>query len=133
MQSRLFIKILVLQAERLVAVRCGFPVAVSNKTAPSVITSLPDELAVAVRHLPWDANLVTVEVIDGMFGIITVFITLRQRLVTARLAVNVGKSAVDLHGVLLMRQSRLLLHQTPHLIIAITSVKPPLAAANLTV
>ena len=110
MQSRLFIKILVLQAERLVAARCGFLVAVSDKTAPSVITSLPDELAVAVRHLPWDADLVAVEIVHGMSCVFILFLTLCQRLVTARLAVNVGKSAVGFFSILLMITRANLLH-----------------------
>ena len=95
MQSRLFIKILVLQAERLVRAPLSMAVAVVNKLSPSVITSLPKEFALAVGHFSRHADLVAVEVIDGMFGIITVFITLRQRLIAVGMGVNVGKSAVS--------------------------------------
>ena len=94
MQSRLFIKILVLQAERLVRAPLSMAVAVVNKLSPSVITPFPKEFALAVCHFSWNADLVAVEVVHGMLCIFTLFITLRQRLIAVGVSINVSESAV---------------------------------------
>ena len=69
-------------------------VAVMNKLSPSVIAPFPNEFALAVCHFSRHANLVAVEIVHGMLCVFILFITLCQRLGTARLAVNVSKSAV---------------------------------------
>ena len=94
MQTRFLVKILVLQAERLVRAPLSMAVAVVNKLSPRVITPFPNEFALAVGHLSWDADLVAVEVVHGMFGIIPFFVTLRQRLIAVGVGVNVSESAV---------------------------------------
>ena len=94
MQTRFLVEVLVLQAERLVRGPLGVAVAVVNKLSPRVITSFPKELALAVGHLSWNADLVAVEVVDGMLCVFTLFITLRQWLITVGVSVNVGESAV---------------------------------------
>ena len=63
MQSRLFIKILVLQAERLVGGPLSVAVAVVNKLSPRVIAPFPKEFALAVGHFSWNADLVAVTAI----------------------------------------------------------------------
>ena len=68
----------------------GVAVAVVNKLSPRVIAPFPNEFALAVGHLSWNADLVAVEVVDGMFGIIAFFITLRQRLIAVGVGVNVS-------------------------------------------
>ena len=63
MQTGFLVEILVLQAERLVGGPLGMAVAVVNKLSPCVITPFPNEFAVAVRYLPWNADLVAVTAI----------------------------------------------------------------------
>ena len=111
MQSRLFIKILVLQAEQLVRGSLGMAVAVVNKLSPCIIMPFPKELALAVGHLSWNADLVTMEVVHGMFGIIAFFVTLRQRLIAIGMSINVSESAVGFFSILLMITRANLLHQ----------------------
>ena len=94
MQTGFFVEILVLQAEGLVRGPLGMAAAVVNKLSSRVITSFPEEFALAVGHFSWHADLVAVEVVHGMFGIIAFFVTLRQRLIAVGMGVNVGKSAV---------------------------------------
>ena len=94
MQSRLFIKILVLQAERLVRAPLGMAVAVVNKLSLCVIMSFPKEFALAVCHFSRHADLVAVEVVHGMLCVFTLFITLCQRLIAVGMGVNVSESAV---------------------------------------
>ena len=72
----------------------GMAVAVMNKLSPRVITPFPNEFALAVCHLPWHADLVAVEVVDGMLCVFTLFITLCQRFIDIGMGVNVGESAV---------------------------------------
>ena len=108
MQTRFLVEILVLQAERLVGGPLGVAVAVVNKLSPCVITPFPNEFALAVGHFSWNADLVAVEVIDGMFGIIAFFVTLRQRLIAVGMGVNVGESAVGFFAVFPLAN---LLHQ----------------------
>ena len=74
MQTGFLVEVLVLQAERLVRGPLGMPVAVVNELSPSVIASFPNEFALAVGHLPWDANLVAVEVVHGMLCVFTLLI-----------------------------------------------------------
>ena len=72
----------------------GVAVAVVNKLSPRVITPFPKEFALAVCHFSWNADLVTVEVVDGMLCVFTLFITLCQRFIDIGMGVNVGESAV---------------------------------------
>ena len=72
----------------------GMAVAVVNELSPRVITSFPNEFALAVGHFSWNADLVAVEVVDGMLCVFILFITLCQRLIAVGMGVNVGKSAV---------------------------------------
>ena len=94
MQTGFLVEVLVLQAERLVCCPLGMPVAVVNELSPRVITSFPNKFALAVGHLSRHADLVAVEVVDGMLCVFTLFITLRQRLIAVGMGVNVGESAV---------------------------------------
>ena len=94
MQTRFLVEVLVLQAERLVCGSLSVAVAVVNELSPRVITSFPNEFALAIGHLSWNADLVAVEVVHGMFGVIPFFVTLRQRLIAVGMGVNVGESAL---------------------------------------
>ena len=62
MQSHLTVAILVLQLEGLVsAIRyLGF----LFQTTPAVIIPKPQEIAILIGHLTWDADMLTVEVVD---------------------------------------------------------------------
>ena len=108
MQTRFLVEVLVLQAERLVRAPLGMAVAVMNKLSPCVITPFPNEFALAVGHFSRHADLVAVEVVHGMFGIIAFFVTLRQRLIAVGVSVNVGESAVGFCAVFSLAN---LLHQ----------------------
>lgn len=70
MQPRLAVGILVLQAERLVcAIRyLGF----LFQTTPAGVVAEPQEVAVLIGHLSWDADLVAVEV-AGLLSAFAVF------------------------------------------------------------
>ena len=94
MQTDFLVEVLVLQAERLVGGPLGMAVAVMNKLSSRVITPFPKEFALAVCHFSRHADLVAVEVVDGMLCVFTLFITLRQRLIAVGMGVNVGESAV---------------------------------------
>ena len=105
MQTGFLVEVLVLQAEGLVRGSLGMAVAVVNKLSPCVITPFPNEFALAVGHLlSWHADLVAVEVVQGMFGIIAFFVTLCQRLIAVGVSVNVSESAVDLWCILWVRK-----------------------------
>ena len=91
-QTGFLVKVLVLQAERLVRAPLSMAVAVMNKLSPSVITPFPKEFALAVCHFSRHADLVTVEVVHGMLCIFSLFITLCQRFIAVGMGVNVGKS-----------------------------------------
>ena len=67
MQPRLFIKVLVLHSERLMGILVN-PL-VLFQTAPSGVFTVPQEIAMNVGHLSWDADLVAVEVV----GLLTVY------------------------------------------------------------
>ena len=108
MQARFLVEVLVLQAEWLMCRPLSVAVAVVNKLSPCVITSFPKEFALAISHLSRHADLVAVEVVHGMFGIIAFFVTLRQRLITVGVSVNVGESAVGFCAVFSLAN---LLHQ----------------------
>ena len=82
MQAGFWVEVLVLQAERLVGGPLSVAVAVVNELSPRVITSFPKEFALAVGHFSWNADLVAVEVVHGMLCVFTLFITLRQWLIT---------------------------------------------------
>ena len=107
-QTGFLVEVLVLQAEWLVGGPLGMTVAVMNKLSPSVITSFPKEFALAVCHFSWHADLVTVEVVDSMLCVFTLFITPRQRLIAVGVSVNVGESAVGFFAVFPLAN---LLHQ----------------------
>ena len=70
MQPRLTVGILVLQAEGLVsAIRyLGF----LFQTTPAGIVAEPQQIAVLIGHLSWDADLVAVEVV-GLLAVFVVF------------------------------------------------------------
>ncbi|OFN04781.1 hypothetical protein HMPREF2638_10205 [Neisseria sp. HMSC055F11] len=70
MQPRFTVGILVLQAEGLVcAIRyLGF----LFQTTPAGIVAEPQEVAVFIGHLSWDADLVAVEVV-GLLSVFSVF------------------------------------------------------------
>ena len=72
----------------------GVAVAVVNKLSPRIIASFPNKFALAIGHFSRHADLVTVEVVDGMFSIIAFFVTLCQRFIAVGVSVNVGESAV---------------------------------------
>ena len=99
MQTRFLVEILVLQAERLAGGPLGVAVAVMNKLSPRAITPFPNEFALAVGHLSRHADLVAVEVVDGMLCVFILFITLCQQLITVGVSVNVGESAVGFFAV----------------------------------
>ena len=108
MQTGFLVEVLVLQAERLVRGSLGMAVAVVNELSPRVITPFPNEFALAVGHFSRHADLVAVEVVHGMFGIIAFFVTLRQRLIAVGMGVNVSESAVGFCAVFSLAD---LLHQ----------------------
>ena len=95
MQPRLAVTILVLQAEGLVcAIRyLGF----LFQTTPAGVVAEPQEVAVLIGHLSWDADLVAVEVV-GLLAVFAVcgcpIADLCQRLVGIRVGVDIGISAV---------------------------------------
>ena len=101
MQPRLTVGILVLQAERLVsAIR---NLAFLFQTTPAGVVAEPQEVAVLIDHLSWDADLVAVEVV-GLLAAFTAFgcpiEDFRQRVVAVGIGVDIGISAVpnDLHA-----------------------------------
>ena len=108
MQTGFLVEVLVLQTERLVRGPLSVAVAVVNKRSPRVITSFPKEFALAIGHFSRHADLVTVEIVHGMLCVFTLFITLRQRLITVGVSVNVGESAVGFCAVFSLAN---LLHQ----------------------
>ena len=61
MQSRYTVGILVLESEGLVS-SSGY-VGFTLQFAPTVIISEPNQIAVPIGHLSWDADLVAVEVV----------------------------------------------------------------------
>ena len=108
MQTGFFVEILVLQAEGLVRGPLGMAAAVVNKLSSRVITPFPKEFALAVGHFSWNADLVAVEVVDGMLCVFILFITLCQRLIAVGVSVNVSESAVGFFAVFTFAN---LLHQ----------------------
>ena len=95
MQPCFTVAILVLQAEGLVcAIRyLGF----LFQTAPAGIVAEPQQIAVLIGHLPWDADLVAVEVV-GLLAAFSVFVGpvmyQCQRFVTVGVGVDIGIPAV---------------------------------------
>ena len=69
-QARLTIDILVVQSERLVHVLVN-PLILFQMT-PDCVVAEPQEVAVFIGHLSWDADLVTVEVV-GLLSAFAVF------------------------------------------------------------
>ena len=71
MQPRLTVSVLVLQAEGLVsAIRY---LAFLFQTTPAGIVAEPQQIAVLIGHLSWDADLVAVEVV-GLLTAFSVFV-----------------------------------------------------------
>ena len=71
MQPRLSVGILVLQAEGLV--RRSHYVRFALQFTPTVIISEPNQVAFAIGHLSWDADLVAVDVV-GLLVDFSVFV-----------------------------------------------------------
>ena len=97
MQPRLRIAILVLQPERLV--RAG-NIRLAVESPPTVVVAEPQQPAVLIGHLPGDADLVAVEVVDFLIGLepgIGVVVDLRQRFVAVLVGIDVGIPAVGVH------------------------------------
>lgn len=95
MQPRFTVAILVLQAEGLVsAIRYS---SFLFQTTLAGIVAEPQEVAVLIGHLSWDADLVAVEV-AGLLAAFAVFASpvmyLRQRLVGILIGVDVSIPAV---------------------------------------
>ena len=95
MQPRLAVGILVLQAEWLVSAIRYFGFAL--QFAPAVIIPEPNQVAVLIGHLSWDADLVAVEV-AGLLSAFAIFgcpiADLRERFVGILVGVDIGISAV---------------------------------------
>ena len=98
MQPRFTVGILVLKAEGLVST-----VRYSDflfQTAPTSVVAKPNQVAVFIGHLSWDAGLVAVEVVVFLFAFafsIGVVADLRQRFVSVGIGVvDIGISAVRL-------------------------------------
>ena len=95
MQSRFTVGVLVLQAERLVsAIR---NLAFLFQTTPAGVVAEPQEVAVLIDHLSWDADLVAVEVV-GLLSAFAVFgcpvTDLREWFIAARIGGNISIPAV---------------------------------------
>ena len=70
MQPGLLIEVLVLQSERLVRVLVN--PFILFQTTPGGVFAVPQEIAMNVGHLPWDADLVAVEVV-GLWSVFAFF------------------------------------------------------------
>ena len=97
MQPSFTVGILVLQAEGLVSTirYLGF----LFQTAPTGIVTKPNQVAVFIGHLTWDADLVAVEVVDFLFAfafVIGPVAYLCQRFIGIWISVDIGISAVRL-------------------------------------
>ena len=99
MQLRLAVAILVLQSEGLVSSSSGC-VGFALQFASAVIIAEPNQVAVLIGHLSWDADLVAVEVV-GLLETFSVFVGpvvyLCQRFVTVGIGVDIGISAVRVY------------------------------------
>ena len=94
-QPRLTVGILVLQAEGLVSI-----IRYSSflfQTTPAGIVAEPQQIAVLIGHLSWDADLVAVEVV-GLLAVFAVFgcpvTDLRERFVGILVGVDISIPAV---------------------------------------
>ena len=94
-QPRLTVGILVLQAEGLVSI-----IRYSSflfQTTPAGIVAEPQQIAVLIGHLSWDADLVAVEVV-GLLSVFAVFgcpvTDLRERFVGILVGVDISIPAV---------------------------------------
>ena len=99
MQSGLFIKVLVLQSERLMRIPIDAPVLF--QTTPSGVFAVPQKIAVDVGHLARDADLVGVEIGKVLFAVFGVVKDLRQQFVAVLVGVDIGVAAFV--GVLLQQ------------------------------
>ena len=99
MQLRLAVAILVLQSEGLVSSSSGC-VGFALQFASAVIIAEPNQVAVLIGHLSWDADLVAVEVV-GLLETFSVFVGpvvyLCQGFVTVGIGVDIGISAVRVY------------------------------------
>ena len=91
MQPGLFIKVLVLQSERLMRVLVN-PL-ILFQTTPSGVFAVPQQIAVDVGHLFWNADLVVVEIGKVLFAVFGVVKDLRQRFVAVLVGVDIGIAA----------------------------------------
>ena len=95
MQPSFMVAKLVLQTERLVS-SSGY-VGFALQFAPAVIIPEPNQAAVFIGHLSWDADLVAMEVVDLLvafaFGI-GVVVYLCQRFVAVGIGVDIDISTV---------------------------------------
>ena len=94
MQPRLPVAILVLQPERLVRIgNIGF----LREFAPAAIVAEPQQPSLTVGHLPRQADLVAVEVVDlpsGFARFVLPFANLRQRFIRILVGIDVGIASV---------------------------------------
>ena len=97
MQPRFPVAILVLQPERLVRIgNIGF----LREFAPAAIVAEPQQPSLAVGHLPRQADLVAVEVVDlpsGFARFVLPFANLRQRFIRILVGIDVGIASVRLN------------------------------------
>ena len=95
MQPCIFIEVLVLQSERLVLVLIN-PLVLFQTTPAGIVTE-PQQIAILIGHLSWDADLVAVEIV-GLLSAFSVFVgpiaDLRQWLIAAWIGVDIGIPAV---------------------------------------
>ena len=95
MQLRFTVGILVLQAEGLVS-SSGY-VGFTLQFAPTVIIPEPNQIAILIGHLSWNADLVAVEVV-GLLSVFAVFgcpvMYLCQRFVGVLIGIDISISAV---------------------------------------
>ena len=95
MQPSFKVAILVLQPERLV--RRSRYVGFALQFAPTVIIPEPNQVPVLIGHLPWDADLVTVEIVCflsvfAVFGCPVMYLC--QRFVGVLIGIDISISAV---------------------------------------
>ena len=97
MQPRFEVGVLVLQSEGLV--RRSRYVRFTLQFAPTVIIPEPNQVAVFIGHLSWNADLVAVEVV-GLLAAFAFFVGpvmyLCQRFVAVGIGVDIGIPAVRL-------------------------------------
>ena len=91
MQPGLFIKVLVLQSERLMRVLVNPPVLF--QTTPGSVFAVPQQITVDVGHLARYTDLVVVEIAEVLFSVFGIVKDLRQRFVAVLVGVDIGVAA----------------------------------------